>query len=95
MNGSVVMAKTAGMESTAKIRSVVSTSTSTTKRGVATRRRRSPTCSRMKKLCPWYWLVTGTKRLTSRITGLLSGSMSISSCVAIRMPVNTRKAPKT
>ena len=39
--------------------------------------------------------VTGTRRRTSRSTGLASGSMSCSLCIAIRMPVKTRKAPKT
>ena len=49
------LGKQAGMESTAKIRSVVSTSTRTTNSGVASRRARppSPAGSRMKKLGPW------------------------------------------
>ena len=53
MNGSSVMAKIAGIESTAKIRSVVSMSTSTTKSGVATVRSGCPTVSRTKNFWPW------------------------------------------
>ncbi len=75
------------------MRSVVSTMMSTTKSGVATRRTRPPTLSCTKKRCPWYRLVIGMKRLTSRITGLASGSTARSDCVAMRMPVNTRNAP--
>ena len=94
MNGFCVIAKMAGMESTAKIRSVVSTSISTTKRGVATRRDAGPACSRTKNCCPWYTRVIGTRRRMRRIARLDSGS-KCPVAVAIRTPVNTRKAPKT
>ncbi len=70
MNGSVVTAKIAGIESTAKIRSVASTSSSTRKSGVAASaavlagRRSSGRGSRS---------VTGISRRTRRTTGFFSG----------------------
>ena len=48
MNGSRVMPKTAGMESRAKARSVVSTTNSTRKSGVA----RQVPVSRTRNFCP-------------------------------------------
>ena len=49
----MVTAKIAGIESTAKIRSVVSTITSTTSSGVAISRRTRPIGARTKKRWPW------------------------------------------
>lgn len=90
-NGSVVTAKMAGMESTAKSTSVVSTTTRAASSGVASHR--PP--SRTKKRCPRYSGVMGTARRTNRNSGLRSGWTSASPWRAILMPVTTRKAPKT
>jgi hypothetical protein len=51
-NGLRVTAKMAGIESTAKIRSVVSTSARTTKSGVAAVRSVPSSRSRVKNFCP-------------------------------------------
>ena len=91
MKGSLVTAKMAGIESTAKIRSVNSTSSSTTNRGVAMRM----PFSRTKNLSARYSLVTGIQRLNSRTTGLRSGWISSSFLKIILMPVRIRNAPKT
>ena len=90
MNGSSVMAKIAGIESTANRMSLVSISTSTAISGVATSR----PASRTVNFCPWYSEVIGTTRRKSPSTGFFSGCISSSRCSAMRMPVSTRNAPK-
>ena len=76
MNGSVVIAKIAGMKSIANMMSVVSTTTRTANSGVAMR---TPLW-RTKKLWPWYSSVIGTARRTSRSTKLAySGLTSVPS----------------
>jgi len=90
-NGSSVTAKIAGIESTAKMMSVVSTSTRTARSGVANHRPASRTVSRW----PWYSSAVGTTRLNSRSAGLRSGCISWLRCRAILIPVNTRNAPNT
>ena len=57
-NGSCVTAKMAGIESTAKMMSVVSTSTRTASSGVASH---FPPCLTQNR-CPWYSSVVGTAR---------------------------------
>ena len=90
MNVSRVMARMAGMESAANTTSVVSTITSTTKRGVA---KRMPSFF-TKNLSPSICRVMGKCRLRKRTTGLFSGSISGPSPLRpIRMPVYTKKAP--
>jgi hypothetical protein len=69
MNGSDVMAKTAGIESTAKSRSVVSTSRRTRRRGVTMRRPSRTTVKRP----PCCTSAMGRKRRASRMVGLFSG----------------------
>ena len=91
MNGSLLMASTAGTESTAKTRSVVSRANSTMKSGVAIN---LPPC-RTKNFCPSYFGLKGRKRRASRITGFWSGCVSSSLRSASLMPVMTRKPPKT
>ena len=91
MKGSLVTAKIAGMESTAKIKSVNSTSSSTTNSGVAIK---MPSL-RMKNFSPWNSGVTGMKRLKSFTSGLFSGWISVSRFTIILMPVAIRKTPKT
>ena len=92
MNCSWLTASTAGTLSTAKIRSVSSTSTSTANSGVASRRpsilvnRRGPCSSG----------VLGTTRLTRRRNRLLPGSTGSSSpASSSRAAVNSRNAPNT
>ncbi len=92
MKPSVVMAKMAGIESTAKTRSVNSMTTSTSSRGVAMR---TPFLT-VKNFWPSYSLDTGIRRRTSRRPGFFSRSVSSSSFEnSIRRPVNSRKAPNT
>ena len=91
MNGSVVTAKIAGIESTAKIRSVNSTSSSTTNSGVAMRR----PFSRTKNLSPRKSAVTGMSRLNHFTTGLRSGWICSSRFTIILMPVRIRNPPNT
>ncbi len=90
MNGSAVMARIAGIESTAKTTSVVSMTSSVTNIGVAT----SLPAWRMKKCCSWYSPVTGMNLRSSRSIGLRSGWISFSFSSAMRIPVKTRNAPK-
>ena len=67
--GLVVIAKIAGMESTAKTKSVVPTTTTTANSGVA----RSLPALRTKNFSPSKPGVTETSRRTRRRTGLRSG----------------------
>ena len=78
MNGSVVIAKIAGIESIANMTSVVSTTTRTANSGVAI----SLPAWRTKNFWPWYSSVIGTDRRTSRSTMLLLGVHR----VALRAP---------
>ena len=70
-----VTAKIAGIESTAKIRSVVATTTKTATSGVATRRPASRTTSLGRR----SRVVIGTRLRMTRSAGLCSGSISASS----------------
>jgi len=75
MKGSVVTAKTAGMESTANMASLMPIRTTTRNRGV---NQRLP--SRMTaRLSPWYWGRMGRWRRIQRTRGWCSGSGSRSS----------------
>ena len=82
-NGSWVTAKIAGMESTAKMMSVVSTRTRTMNSGVATHLPAFFT----QNFCPWYSSVDGTRLLAQRSTGLRDGSISSLRWVNIFQPV--------
>ena len=84
-------ARIAGIESTAKITSLVSITTSTANSGVATRL----AFSLVNRDCPWYSAVEGTTRRTRPSTGLFSGWISASSCCSRRYAVKTRKPPNT
>src|SRR5438132_9972416 len=68
MNGSVVRPKIAGMESTAKITSVVSTINNTIARGVSARR----PSTRAINFCPSKVFATGYTFWASRMTGFRS-----------------------
>ena len=74
-NGSSVTAKTAGIESSAKIRSVVSAATSASSSGVA----QIVGPWRTKKCAPSSLLVIGKFFATQRTTALSAGSASSSS----------------
>ncbi len=75
MNGSVVTAKMAGMESIAKIRSVVSTAMSASNKGVAA----FPSAVGMRNCGPWNSGTTRMCRWANRTRGLSSGCASTSS----------------
>ena len=85
----MVTAKIAGIESTAKIRSVTSTSTRTVNSGVASR---TP-LRRTKNFAPSYESVLGISRRVSARIRLFAGSPWSLRCRNIWMPVSTRKAP--
>jgi len=89
MSGSLVSAKIAGTESTAKTMSLSSRKSSATSRGVAHRR----PSRRTKKRCPCREGVTGTNRVNSLITGFLSGWISFSGAKNSLTPVRIRNAP--
>jgi hypothetical protein len=95
MNGSCVTAKIAGMESTAKNQiGGLDECKHDEERG----RKQLPCASDLlanENFCPAYSRVTGISRRTMRMTGFDAGSMSCSAVVAMRIPVNTRKAPNT
>ncbi len=91
MKPSVVTAKMAGIESTAKSTSVNSITTSTSRRGVAMR---TPFLM-VKNFCPSYSELTGISRLTRRKPGFFSRSVSPSPFwKSMRAPVKRRNAPK-
>ena len=92
MNGSFVTAKMAGMLSMAKTRSLHSTTSTTRMSGVKIR---WPVTVWQVKRSPSYPGVMGRSFRARRTSGFFSGSISASSAVSIRMPVNTRIAPKT
>ena len=79
-NGSFVIPKTVGIESIAKIMSVVASAKITKRKGVAAF---VPFGRRLKKLCPWNSSVTGIKRLNTRTIGFCPGSTSESPRKAI------------
>ena len=89
MNGSLVMAKMAGMLSTAKITSVRPTSAITISSGVA---KRLP-FSTVKNFSPSKFLLTGSSLRSSFKAGLLSKSGSLPAAHHILMPVSSKKAP--
>ena len=91
MNGSRVSARIAGIESTAKITSVVSITISTTNSGVA----ESLPARRTKNLPPWYSAVTGIRRRKRRTIGLFSGSIFFSFSCHSLMPDTMSTAPNT
>ena len=90
MNGSVVTASTAGMESTAKITSAVSTTTSATSSGVASRRPPSLTTNRW----PCSRSPTGSTRRTTRSTRGSRGAAWLSPR-SMLAAATSRMAPKT
>ena len=91
MKGSRVMAKMAGMESTAKTMSVDSMASRATKSGVAV----NTPQRRVKNLPSSYSLLTGNQQRNRRITQFFSGSVFLSLFHIMLMPVKTRSAPKT
>ena len=91
MNGSLVIAKMAGMESTAKITSVNAIKQITMKSGVAMR---LPFSSVM-NFSPSKFLLTGKNLRSNFSAGLLFKSGSLPAAHHILIPVNTRKAPNT
>ena len=96
MNVSVVMAKIAGTESTAKTRSAMLITTSARNSGVASPHRLPVVGSgwRTKKFWPCSSSVTRMWRRRKRTSGLLAMSGSLSGTSSILMPVAIRKAPK-
>ena len=90
MNGFWVTAKIAGMESTAKIRSVVSTINRTSMRGVSARR----PSSRVKNRWPWKSFDTGNTLRANRRRMFFSGCTPSSEANNIFTPVMRRNAPK-
>ena len=91
MNGSRVIAKIAGIESTAKMRSVTSTATRARRSGVASRRPSRFTTNRS----PSSRGVTGKKRWNARTTGFRSGWTSWLRCTSSFRPVRARMPPNT
>ncbi|MCW0417148.1 hypothetical protein NB689_002902 [Xanthomonas sacchari] len=91
MNGSVVIAKIAGMLSTAKITSVIAISISTANSGV---NQRLPSWVTLSAL-PWYCGVRRRCLRMKRSTGLASRSGSLPAENHILMPVSSRNAPNT
>jgi len=89
MNGSVVMAKMAGIESTAKMTSVSPTSATTRRSGVAT----FTPLRRVKNFSPSRCSLTGITRRSNFSAGFLSRSGSWPAAHHILMPVSSRKAP--
>ena len=88
-NGSWVTAKIAGIESTAKTRSLTSTMISTVSSGVAAHR----PFSLIQNLAPCQVGVLGMIRAVSRSRGCCVGSAIRSRCRNICRPVTTRKTP--
>ena len=91
MKVSCVMAKMAGIESTAKTTSVTSMQSRTAKSGVTAR---TPLW-RTKNFWPWNSLVTGIKRRSNLSAMFFSGSIDSWSPIAILMPVKMSSAAKT
>ena len=90
MNGFLVTAKMAGMESTANSKSVVSTINNTSASGVKAVRPRST----VKNFCPLNSVVTGRSLRAARMTRFFSGSGGLSPTKIILMPVNSKTAPR-
>ena len=90
MNGSIVIAKMAGMESTANTMSTMPISRITTNSGVAIR---TPSCT-VKKFSPSYVAEIRMWLRIHRNAGLASRSGSWPVASHIFTPVKTRNAPK-
>ncbi len=91
MYGSLVTAKMAGMESTAKITSVTSMRASAKKRGVASHL----PFAFVKKWLPSRCGLAGTMRRRNLKTALFSGWSAAPPANRSFTPVRIRKAPKT
>ncbi len=91
MNVCSLTARIAGIESTAKMTSLVSMTTRTANSGVAS----FLPLMRTNIDWPWYSGVDGTLRRTSLSTGLSSGWISSSLCRSSRMAVRMRNPPNT
>src|SRR5271167_374654 len=91
INGSRVIPKIAGIESTAMVISVISTIKSTTNRGVAN----SFPPSRTKNLLPAYSFLTRRYRFANREIRFSSGCISAFFAKSMCDPAYTRKAPNT